>query len=185
MKGENILNGGVANIEGVTGPGNSFKSTIAHFRMLKVLLNYVVATGFMYDTENSATLSRLKDLANVIDPSGALARSLDDEELQRFLFTDAAEYNGSDWWALFKEGVIERIEKLKEIDTPFLNVKTNECYKLLPPMVGEIDSFSQFQTAAVFKKVEAGKVGESELNFVSMQNSNGKATFRCQVRESI
>ena len=42
-------------------------------------------------------------------------------------------------------------------------------------MVGEIDSFSQFQTAAVFKKVEAGKVGESELNSVSMQNSNGKA----------
>lgn len=175
MKGENILNGGVANIEGVTGPGNSFKSTIAHFRMLKVLMNYLVATGFMYDTENSATLSRLKDLADVIDPSGALSRTLDDEELQRFLFTDAAEYNGSDWWALFKEGVIERIEKLKELNTPFLNVKTNECYKLLPPMVGEIDSFSQFQTAAVFKKVEAGKVGDSELNSVSMQNSNGKA----------
>ena len=173
-KGENILNGGVSNIEGVTGPGNSFKSTVAHFRMLKVLLNYAIATGFMYDTENSASLNRLKDLANVIDPSGQLSASLD-ADMERFLFTDAAEYNGSDWWALFKEGVLERIDKLKEVETPFLNVKTGECYKILPPMVGEIDSFSQFQTAAVFKKVEAGKVGESDLNAVSMQNSNGKA----------
>ena len=30
MKGENILNGGVAAIEGVTGPGNSFKSSLAY-----------------------------------------------------------------------------------------------------------------------------------------------------------
>ena len=91
MKNENILNGGVANIEGVTGPGNSFKSTVAHFRMLKMLKNYIIATGFMYDTENSASLNRLKDLAMVIDPTGWLAASLDDEEVQRFLFTDAAE----------------------------------------------------------------------------------------------
>ena len=64
MKGENILNGGVAAIEGVTGPGNSFKSSLSHFRMLKMLLRYLAATGYIYDTENSATLRRIQDLAN-------------------------------------------------------------------------------------------------------------------------
>lgn len=175
MKGENILNGGMASIEGVTGPGNSFKSTIAHYRMLMVLKNYLNAMGFMYDTENSATLSRLVDLANQLDPTGWLASTLEDEDTQRFLFTDAAAYNGTEWWALFKETIHDRMGQAKEVDTPFLNVKENKPYKLYPPLIGEIDSFSQFQTAAVFRKVDAGKVGESDLNSVAMQNANGKA----------
>lgn len=180
MKGENILSGGVASIEGVSGPGNSFKSTLAHFRMLMVLMRYSISMGFMYDSENSASLRRLQDLANVIDPTGALAESLD-PELARFLFTDAAEYNGSEWWDLFKSGIQDRIKNGKMVDTPFLNEKTDKPHQIFPPLVGEIDSLSQFQTNAVFKKVESGSVGESDLNAVAMQNANGKAQLLDQL----
>ncbi len=174
MKGENILNGGVAQIEGVTGPGNSFKSTIAHFRMLMVLFRYANAMGFVYDTENSATRRRFQDLANVIDPSGELAQTLE-EEVGRFLFTDAAEYNGSEWWDLFKEGIMDRIKTTKMEDTPFLNEKEGKPYAILPPMIGEIDSFSQFQSNAVFEKTQKGTVGDGDLNPVAMHNAAAKA----------
>lgn len=174
LKGESILNGGMAAIEGITGPGNCFKSSLAHFRMLMVLKRYALAAGYMYDTENSASIRRLQDLANVIDPSGELAGSLD-EEVGRFLFTDSADYNGTEWWNMFKDGIHDRIKNCKLVESPFLDPKTNTGFKFFPPLVGEIDSFSQFQTAAVFKKTDSGSVGESDLNAVAMQNANGKA----------
>lgn len=180
LRGENILSGGVAAIEGVTGPGNSMKSTFSHFRMLMVMLRYSVAMGYIYDTESSATLRRIQDLANCVDNTGELAASLD-EDMGRFMFTDVTEYNGSEWWDLFREGIADRIKTEKQIDTPFLNPKTNTPYTLLPPLVGEIDSFSQFQTNNVMKKAEKGSVGESDLNAVAMQNANGKAQLLDQL----
>lgn len=180
MRGENILSGGVAAIEGVTGPGNSMKSTFSHYRMLMVMLRYSHAMGYIYDTESSATLRRIQDLANCIDSSGKLAASLDEDE-GRFMFTDVTEYNGSEWWDLFREGITDRIKTEKQLDTPFINPKTNTPYTLLPPLVGEIDSFSQFQTNNVMKKTEKGTVGESDLNAVAMQNANGKAQLLDQL----
>lgn len=70
-KGEWILNGGVDRTEGVTGPGNSMKSTLMHFRLLMVLKRYKNAAGFCYDTENSATRDRFFALANFVDPTDA------------------------------------------------------------------------------------------------------------------
>ncbi|BDH16670.1 MAG: hypothetical protein [Bacteriophage sp.] len=174
LKGEWILNGGVAAIEGVTGPGNSLKSTYARFRILMVLMRYHVATGYLYDTENSATLQRIIDLANQLDPSGALSATLDPEAM-RYMFTNAEDYNGSEWWDLFKSVCAERIKQPRFVDTPFLDAATGKPYSIQAPMVGEIDSFSQFQTDAVSKKTEKGTVGDSDLNAVAMQNANGKA----------
>lgn len=178
MRGEMILNGGVANIESWAGAGNSFKSTMAHYRMLIVLYRYFNAYGFMYDTENSATLRRLQDLANVIDPSGKLAEQLDplDDSVEpRLWFTDSTTYNGSEWWDQFRGAMAARIKTAKEEETPFKNPKTNKPFTLLPPLVGEIDSFSQFQSAVVFEKAATGTVGDSEMNPVAMQNAGAKS----------
>lgn len=85
-KGEWILNGGISAIEGITGPGNSMKSTLAHARLLIAMYRYAVASGFSYDTENSSTRLRFIELANQIDPTGELASTLD-EDIGRFGFT--------------------------------------------------------------------------------------------------
>lgn len=172
-KGEWILNGGVANIEGFTGPGNSFKTTFALFRMLSVLNHYPEAKAFFYDTESSASLGRLKDLANNIDPTGKLADSLEEDQ-QRFSFTSIEYYNGSEWFDLFKGYLFEKIKGMKPLETPFLDIKENKPYSILPPFVGGIDSYSMFQSGAVFKKSEKGSVGESDLNAIAMTNSNAK-----------
>ena len=45
LKGDMILCGGLAPINGITGPGNSFKSALMHFLILTVLNRYKEAMG--------------------------------------------------------------------------------------------------------------------------------------------
>lgn len=173
QKGENILNGGVSAIEGVTGPGNSMKSTFANYRLLMVLLRYVLAMAFVYDTENSSTRLRYQQLAQFLDPTGELSASLS-EEIGRFGFTDAAEYDGTQWFAQLKEIVNERQKEDKKIPTPFVD-RLGNAISIFAPAIGLIDSFSQFQSSAVRNKAEKGEVGESDLNAIAMQNANAKS----------
>lgn len=173
MQGESILNGGVAQIEGYTGPGNSMKSTLMWFRLLMVFLRYEMSTGFAYDTENSANLPRLMALANEIDPTGALAASLD-EEIERFSLTSAEVYGGTKWFHEFKNHCKNREKEDKKWDTPFKGQDGNPI-KAYTPIVGAVDSFSQFRTDAVQTKADKGDIGESDLNTLAMQNANGKA----------
>jgi hypothetical protein len=172
-KGEWILNGGISAIEGITGPGNSMKSTLAHARLLIAMYRYAVSSGFSYDTENSSTRLRFIELANQIDPSGELASTLD-EELGRFGFTSAVEYDGTAWFGVLKAMVDERVKNEKMIETPFVD-KSGKPIAIYAPVFGEIDSLSQFWTAAITKKVDGAGVGESEMNTVAMQSAAGKA----------
>lgn len=172
-KGESILNGGVANIEGITGPGNSMKSTMANYRLLVVLLRYLIAMAFVYDTENSATRLRYQQLAKFLDPTGELSESLS-EDIGRFGFTDAAEYDGTQWFSVLKETVAERLKEDTKIPTPFVD-KLGNPINIYAPALGLIDSFSQFQSSAVRTKADKGDVGESDLNAIAMQNANAKA----------
>lgn len=173
VKGENILNGGVDRTEGVTGPGNSMKSTLMHFRLLMVLHRYSNAAGFTYDTENSATLDRFMQLANFVDPTGALAASLH-EEIGRFRFTSASEYNGSEWFDVFRDQAMARIKEEKQIDTPFLD-HLGRRLLAFPPVVGEIDSLSTFNTDATIKKRDQESVGAAKMNPLNMTNQGGKS----------
>lgn len=173
-KGEWILNGGVAAIEGITGPGNSMKSTLAHARLLIAMYRYAQASGFSYDTENSSTRLRFIELANQIDPTGELAATLD-EDIGRFGFTSAVEYDGTAWFAVLKEMVDYRIKNEKQIETPFVDKTTQKPIMIYAPVFGEIDSLSQFWTAAITKKVDNSNVGESEMNTVAMQSAAGKS----------
>lgn len=172
-KGEWILNGGVDRTEGVTGPGNSMKSTLMHFRLLMVLKRYKNAAGFCYDTENSATRDRFFALANFVDPTGELAESLR-EEYGRFSFTSASEYNGSEWFDIFREQALERIKNEKLIETPFLD-DLGRTLKTYSPVVGEIDSLSTFNTDATIKKRDKESVGDGKMNPLNMTNQGGKS----------
>lgn len=173
QRGENILNGGVAAIEGVVGIGNSFKSTIMHYRLLTVLHRYIVASGFAYDTENSMSLNRLQDLARSIDPTGELSASLD-EDFGRFTLTSAVEYDGTQWFHDLRNFANERIKGDKKLQTPFVD-KTGKPVECYAPIVGEVDSLSMFKSAAVLKKIDKGDIGESELNTMYMQAAAAKA----------
>lgn len=174
MKGENILNGGTAQIEGVTGPGNSMKSTLCKYRQLSVLSRYANASALDYDTENSATRNRSIELGMQLDPSGTLSNTLT-EEAGRLIFTTANDYTGSEWFDIVKKQVKERLKTDKKIDTPFIDDITNKCMQTYAPVMCFVDSFSQFFTDTVTDKMETATVGSGDMNAVAMQSSGGKA----------
>lgn len=172
-RGESILNGGMDRTEGVTGPGNSMKSTLMHYRLLMVLLRYANASGFCYDTENSATRDRFISLANFIDPTGKLGESLR-EEYGRFSFTSASEHNGTEWFDIFREGALARIKEEKLIETPFVD-DMGRPLMTYSPVIGEIDSLSTFNTDATIKKRDKESVGDAKMNPLNMTNQGGKS----------
>lgn len=173
VRGEMILNGGVAPIEGVTGIGNSFKSTVMHYRMLQVFKRYLESFGAAYDTENSATLQRYIDLANALDPTGELASTLD-EEVGRFILSSAVEYGGTEWHNKLKEWTKERLKSDKKIDTPFPD-KEGKPIKIYAPFIQQVDSLSQLKSEAVMKKIDDNGIGEAELNTIDMNASRARA----------
>lgn len=176
MKGENILNGGVAQVEGITAIGNSYKSTIMHHRQLTVLARYIQAAGFAYDTENSATLRRYQELADQIDPTGELSKSLR-EEVGRFNLTSAEIYNGTEWFNIFREMANDRAKNDKKIPTPFIEESTGKPILWFTPIIGEVDSLSMFRSAVVQDKIDKGGIGDSSLNTVYMAGSSAKGQF--------
>lgn len=173
QRGESILNGGVAQVEGVTGIGNSYKSTIMHYRQLQVMNRYQEATGFTYDTENSSTLARYIDLANMIDPTGELASTLE-MDVGRFSLTSAEVYDGTKWFHELREMCADREKNDKKVPTPFID-KDGKPILWFTPNIGEIDSLSMFRSAAVQKKVDKGDIGESDLNTMYMNANSAKS----------
>ena len=95
--GESILNGGLSHLTGVGGRGNTFKSTLMFFMMLRVLDRYSKSAGHVYDTEMSLTIARLYELAQQHMPNIA---GHDLEAEQRMSITDKTMYNGSEWYGM-------------------------------------------------------------------------------------
>lgn len=171
-RGEWLLNGGIASFEGTAGPGNSSKSTFCDCRILTAMHRYELASGFKHDTENSAALSRAQMLANEIDPTGTLAATLD-EDVGRYMLTNAETYDGTEWFDLLKKFAAERVKTEKKIDTPFVD-KHGKPIQVYTPIFGFLDSLSQFRSSAVQEKIDKEKVGSSKLNTIYMQGGATK-----------
>ena len=65
--GESIINGGLGQLTGIVGPGNSFKSTILHYLMLSAadkVFEAFPTIMMTYDTENNISLERTQALAS-------------------------------------------------------------------------------------------------------------------------
>lgn len=174
QKGEWILNGGVASIEGATGIGNSYKSTILAKRQLTVLHRYIKSIGFVYDTENSATIQRFQDLSRTIDPTGKLAEYIDPTN-RNFQLTSAEIYDGTEWYNVLREFATARIKGDKRHPTPFVDLATGDPILWYYPVIGFVDSLSMFRSANVQKKIESGGVGNADQNTVYMNNAQAKA----------
>lgn len=167
--GESILNGGLAHLTGVGGRGNTFKSTIMWFMMLRVMQRYSKSGGMAYDTEMSATLARLRDLAATLGPDAVAAV----DDIERFILTDKTVYSGNVWYDMLKESLKPREGNKKDTGTtPMLN-KEGEFIKALYPMVFGCDSLSQFQTDSL-QKIQDNTVGDSGRNVEALRDAMAK-----------
>lgn len=190
--GESILNGGLSYITGMGGRGNVFKSLIMFYMMMSILDRYSKSTALVYDTEMSATLERLYQIAASMDFIGGV----DLGEEGRLLLTDKVVYSGNAFYEKLKEVLENRANQSKEYigTTPFVD-KENKPVKTYFPFVVAIDSLSQFSTDSVAKVQAKADIGESERNVEALRDAHAKnqlmmelptvtAKYGCQVMMS-
>ena len=173
LKGDMILCGGLAPINGITGPGNSFKSALMHFLILTVLNRYKEAMGIEYDTEGTLTLQRLITIAEECAPE--LVSQL--IEMSKFILTDMTRYDGGEFFNLAKEVLLPRVNgKDKKIATPFLDPITKEPIHCYAPVIFGIDSYSLFQAKNV-QAIQDNEIGDKSRNMEYMRDGQAKTAM--------
>ena len=181
--GESILNGGLANITGVVGIGNNFKSTILHFMQLTAMGRMENSTANTYDTEINITENRLKQLA-------ANVYELNNEDVidtERWIVTDKTKYYGNEWFEKIKEFMEYKIKNAGSITvtTPFLDRDGKSLLKMLIPTFTEIDSFTKFDTKKSNEIQDDNELGDSGANTLYMNEGQAKKRLLNQLPKPI
>ena len=173
--GEYILNGGLSTLTGLTGIGNSFKSTIMHHQTFTAMSRIKCSFGNTYDTELNVSESRLGTLASRIP-------ELENENILssgRWLVTDKIVYPGEKWYEIHKSFCEEKIKNFNKnkVETPFLNRDLTTLIYINLPTFTEIDSFSEFETSDVMKMQDENELGDSGANTLHMRQGLSKMRF--------
>lgn len=178
-RGESILNGGMAYITGVGGRGNMGKSIYCHWQNLTVLDRYAGTQLNLYDTETSATIMRLVQLAQHMPRIGGV----DLEDTQQVLLTDNTTMSGNVWFdALRKVGDARKKDsKNLLLTTPFMDIKTGKLIEAYQPFLAEIDSLSMFLTDSVEGIYDKNQIGDSGANTDSLRGAAAKSQMLMQL----
>lgn len=177
FKGENLLLGGLGMLNGVTGGGNSFKSTIMHYMNLAAMSrvykhDYTFLT--VYDTEVNIQEDRLRAFSYRFPFQG---HDIIGENI--WTITDAVEYTGDEYFEVFKKDATER-KKLKDklqVSTPFMNRERTAQYSMMIPTFSCIDSFTQFQTNNTIDAVMEKTLGDSSAGMQFATNNKDKVSM--------
>lgn len=178
LHGESIINGGLSFLTGVTGVGNSFKSTILHYHLIQTLNRIYGSFATTYDTEVNIEESHLRELVYNTQDSFNLERQdyLSDGS---WVVSDKTVYQGNKWWEKTREFLKNKIANPSEftVTTPFPDRTRTSNLKILIPTPIEIDSFSEFTTEAVEKMQSESELGESGQNTVFLRQGQHKNQF--------
>lgn len=166
--GESILNGGIPNITGIIGIGNTFKSVISYYLLLTVLGRYSESTGQIYDTEvNIADYDRIRNLSK-IDKN---LKDIDIIDSGKLLISDRTISLGNVWFEKQKEFMNEKIKGSKSItrNSPFVDRET-----MLIPTFTLVDSLTKFETEKTNSMQENNELGDSDANTLYMKDGQDK-----------
>lgn len=177
--GESILNGGMAYITGVGGRGNMGKSIYCHWQNLTVLDRYAATQMNLYDTETSATIRRLVELAQHM-PN---LQGVDLEDSGQVLLTDNTTMSGNVWFdGLRKLGEARKKDsKSLMLTTPFVDEKSGKNIEAFNPFLAEIDSLSMFLTDSVEGIYDKNQIGDSGANTDSLRGAAAKSQMLMQL----
>lgn len=167
--GESILNGGVAYFTGITGKGNTFKSTLMHHMLLTILDRYSCTDSNIYDTEMSLTNERMYQLAAHMPFIGGV-----DLEMEgRMLITDSTVMMGEQWFDALKAFAEEKA-KSKVVTTPFMNREQGGFFTSIRPTAVEIDSLSMLTTSSIQAMFDENEVGDKATNISALTDARIK-----------
>lgn len=156
-KGEHIINGGLAHLTGITGIGNSFKSTLEHYMMLSAADKFPESNMSTYDTESNTDENRLTNFAKKFNRW----KDSDPFITQEWKVSDKTNYYGNEWFKRIKDYLKLKNDKKHLRDTPFMDRERKETVKVLVPTFSEIDSLTEFETADIAKIQDEAELGDS------------------------
>lgn len=177
-KGESIINGGLAQLTGLVGRGNNYKSTIMHYMMLSAASKIMESNEtnmITYDTEINVHIDRLESLASQFPsiPQDALSG-----EKGLWTVTDKSNIPGNKFalelnkFAEAKEkdkGSVVKVECFKD---PY----SNKPLEMLIPSFLEIDSLSEFEAESTVDML-SNDLDSSDTNTFAMKQGLFKSKF--------
>ena len=178
--GESILNGGLGNLTGIVGMGNSFKSTLMHFMTLTAVSRMGSNTSIStYDTEINIHEWHLKKFADRIE-------ELNGEDVidsGRWSVTDKTVYHADEWYDIMKDFMVDKKKNHAKytIKTPFMNRDRSKNLEIILPTFTQIDSMSEFVTQDVIKMQDENSLGDSGANTMSMRQGLQKNRFLMEI----
>ncbi len=177
--GESILNGGLGNLTGVSGIGNSYKSTTMHYQTLTAMARMGSSVANTYDTEINKHEHRLLDLVNNIPEF----HGEDVIDSGKWVITDKTRHTGDEWFDILKDylQLKRKNEKQMQVETPFLDRDHKSYLKIIQPTFTEVDSLSEFSTQDVIRMQDENSLGESGANMVSMRQGQQKNRFLMEI----
>lgn len=180
--GENILLGGLGQLTGVVGPGNSFKSTVMHYMMLSAANRISAATETImmtYDTEINIHESRLQKFAERFEY--LKEKNIINEGI--WTITDKTVYYADKWFDETKKYLENKEKNAKDytFETPFLDRDGKSLIKMIVPTFGEVDSLSEFETSDVAKIQDENLLGDSGGNTIHMRSGLAKTRFFMEI----
>jgi hypothetical protein len=179
MHGEHILNGGLGNLTGIVGIGNSFKSTIMHYQMLTAMSRMTGSSANTYDTEINIHESNLRKFYSRIPEF----KNEDILQTGRWVITDKTIYYANVWYQILKDFLNEKKKNASKIlrDTPFKDRSGIKHLQILTPTFTEIDSFSEFETEDVAEIQNKNELGDSGGNTIHMRQGLAKQRFLMEI----
>lgn len=165
-KGEWLLDGGAAPVNGISARSGYFKSTTVDRAIVDMMEIYPGTEYFKMDTENTSTsLERFKRYVG--------NRNIDIED--RIHLTNKGELTFKEYCQMLQDIGEEKIKHAKdyEIETPFLNSNTGKPLRILMPTFHSLDSISALSTDASLESLQSG-IENKANNTLDMRDANAK-----------
>lgn len=178
--GRAILNGGLANITGMVGIGNSFKSTNMHYQNLCAMDRMMAGLkkrtfNTTYDTECNINEHGLRRFVRP-EFERFINNPMDDG---LWIVTSKVEHYGDEFHEIYKQNLKnKRINsKAFSVDTPFMDRDGETLMKLIIPTFTQIDSFTEFESENISKIQDNNKIGDGGGNMIHAKSALDKTRF--------
>lgn len=172
------LNGGLHNVTGYAGRGNTWKSTFGSHNILSAMGRYVPEFTEIYDCEISYQIERANDLARSMGFDLDLNQMLDDGS---FNICSSIELPLDDWWKVICNEYDKRRAQKKGLrETVFYN-RDGSPVEVLDPWLYFIDSITMAKTSSTLAVEDKSNAGSKETMTLAMRSAGAKSQIISQM----
>ena len=185
MDGRWYLNGGLAQLNGFGGRGNTWKSTTQRTFHLKAHGRYCRNSGFGENMDSEFSVDPYRSIqlmSNFRDEEDFDLMSQLESSEGNYNVTDNSEQTGDHWWDCLHGDLNKRAEAKRsdKLATPFRDYEGGLIH-ILPVWHYDLDSASQLSMASTIKQTEKGTAGSAEQQTIWMRDAGAKAQMITQM----